>query len=101
MNPKLFAIIFTFLVSSSSALFGNRIISNKLSPQQNVNLLKEKIRQEAAGTSNGVTAGLEKRANVMKIVKKLEGMNRVKKLSTSSLLEGKWDLGIFFNSYPN
>ena len=55
--------------------------------------LKDRIIKEAKGTANGVTANAEKRAVIMDLVKQLENMNRVKKLSMASALNGNWDLG--------
>lgn len=60
--------------------------------------LKILLRKLVRGTKNGVVTSSEKRQQVANIVKNLEKQNRIRKLTSSKLLDGSWRLLYTTNS---
>ena len=54
--------------------------------------LKADIRRTAKGKNNGITSTKEERSIISELAKKLEKVNPTKKLTTSPLMNGKWNL---------
>ena len=89
----LLTVLLVTLLTATSLQFGlppRRVTSgrSKLSALE----IKGQIRQLAKGMQNGIGASAAKKAAMAALVAQLEPANRVKKLTSSELLDGTWQL---------
>ena len=92
-SHSVFSWAIIIFLSLSSLLPSSYALLFQSSLRSKVESLKSSIINEAKGTANGVTASAEKRALVMDLAKQLESTNREKKLCSTPILDGNWDLG--------
>ena len=76
---------FVMTASSPFASFLKSSIPNSVN-------LKKELLQKCIGTSNGVKASPETRDEIASIVRRLEKVNAVKKISSSKKMDGNWKL---------